>query len=178
MTELAKEYATGLYELAQEEKLTDEMLDQMQTLQGCLHDQPDFFRLLDNRSISKQERLSILDQTLRSEVHPYLLNFMKILCERGALGEFGGCVKAFHEQYDADHGVLEATVTTSAELSDSQRKRLSEKLSAMTGRQVRLREKIDVSVIDGVLLEMDGRRYDNTLRQRLKSIRDAMAAEG
>ena len=33
------------------------------------------------------------------------------------------------------------------------------------------------AVIDGVLLEMNGQRYDNTLRHRLETIRQALTAE-
>ena len=51
---------------------------------------------------------------------------------------------------------------------------MSAKLSEMTGREVELREKVDPAVIGGVLLEMNGRRYDNTLTTRLKSIHSAM----
>ena len=177
MTELAKEYATGLYELAQEEQITDELLSQVMALRDCLDAQPDFLRLLGNMSIGKEERVSILDKTLKGEVHPYLLNFLKILCERGALSEYDNCVTAYRAQYDADHGILEATVTTSAPLTETQKAQLAKKLSDLSKHQVRLREKLDASVIDGVLVEMDGRRYDNTVRQRIKSIRDAMAAE-
>ena len=52
-----------------------------------------------------------------------------------------------------------------------------EKLREMTGSEVHLSEKVDASVIDGVLLEMNGQRYDNTLRHRLETIRQALTAE-
>lgn len=178
MTDLAREYASGLYELAQEEKLSSEILSQMQALKLCFREQPDFCRLLCNMSISKEERLSILDNALRGQVHPYLLNFLKILLERGALNEYEGCLNAFRALYNEAHGIIEAAVTTSAPLSDDQRRRLKEKLLTMTGREVELTEKLDPSVIDGVLLEMNGQRFDNTIRRRLQSIHSVMAGEG
>ncbi|MDD3412229.1 MAG: ATP synthase F1 subunit delta [Eubacteriales bacterium] len=177
MTEIAKEYGTGLYELAQEENLTRDLLDELKTLSSCLAGEPDFCRLLGNMSLGKAERLSILDKTLRGQVHPYLLNFMKLLCERGALTEFADCVKAYSAKYDEAHGVVEAAVTTSQPLTDDQRKRLMDKLGQMTGHEVRLKEKLDKTVIDGVLLEMNGQRYDNTVRQHLRAIRSALSAE-
>ncbi len=178
MTDLAREYASGLYELAQEEKLSSEILSQMQALKLCFREQPDFCRLLCNMSISKEERLSILDNALRGQVHPYLLNFLKILLARGALNEYESCLNAFRALYNEAHGIIEAAVTTSAPLSDDQRRRLKEKLLTMTGREVELTEKIDPSVIDGVLLEMNGQRFDNTIRRRLQSIHSVMADEG
>ncbi|MBQ9197809.1 MAG: ATP synthase F1 subunit delta [Clostridia bacterium] len=177
MTELAREYGEGLYALCAEENLTEDALSQLQTLKSLFREEPDFIRLLSNMSLGKQERVGILDGALRGQVHPYLLNFLKILCERGALHEFEGCESAFRECYNRDHAVVEATVTTTAPLSDGQRLKLLKKLRDMTGKTVRLSEKTDPAVIGGVLLEMNGQRYDNTVRHRLEEIRRAMAGE-
>jgi len=174
VTELAREYGDGLYLLAEEENLSREILEQLLSLKSLFREQPDFVRLLGNMSLSKEERVKILDSVLRGQIHPYLLNFLKILCERCALNEYEGCLAAFKALYNQEHGIVEATVTTAVPLDDEQRARLAEKLSAMTDKTVSLVEKIDESLMGGVLLEMNGQRYDNTLKNRLKSIHSAM----
>ena len=103
-----------------------------------------------------------------------MLNFLKILCERGALHEFEGCVSAFTALYNQAHGIVEASVTTGVPLEAEQRTRLIDKLSAMTGKRIVLSEKVDPGVMGGVLLEMNGKRYDNTLRHRLEAIHAAL----
>ena len=174
MTELAREYGDGLYALTEEENISEEVLAQLVSLKDLFREQPDFIRLLGNMSLSKEERVKILDSVLRGQVHPYLLNFLKILCERGALTEYEGCLAAFKTLYNQAHAIVEATVTTAVALDDEQRARMTEKLSAMTGKKVVLNEKVDASLVGGVLLEMNGQRYDNTLKNRLKSIYSAM----
>lgn len=174
MTELAREYGDGLYALTEEENISQEVLMQLLELKKLFRSQPDFIRLLGNMSLSKEERVKIIDSVLRGQVHPYLLNFLKILCERGALTEYEGCLSAFKTLYNQAHGIVEATVTTAVALDDEQRARMSEKLSAKTGKTVVLTEKVDASLMGGVLLEMNGQRYDNTLKNRLKSIHSAM----
>lgn len=177
MTELAREYGEGLFDLCREEGLEKEALEQLDALIALLGEQGDFIRLLSNMSLPRQERVDILDKALRGQVHPYLLNFLKILCERGALGELGGCAAAFRACYDRAHGVAEASVTTSVPLSPPQRAALLKKLGEMTGREVRLAEKVDPSVLGGVLLELDGQRYDSTVRGRLQAVRQALSEE-
>ena len=177
MTELAREYGEGLYALCAEENLTEDMLGELQTLKALFRQETDFIRLLSNMSLSKQERVGILNGALRGQVHPYLLNFLKILCERGALHEFEGCEAAFRDSFNRDHAVVEATVTTTSPLSEDQRQKLLGRLRDMTGKTVLLSEKTDPAVIGGVLLEMNGQRYDNTVRHRLEEIRRAMTGE-
>jgi len=174
VTELAREYGDGLYALAEEENISKEILEQLLMLKRLFHEQPDFTRLLGNMSLSKEERIKILDTVLRGQIHLYLLNFLKILCERGALNEYEGCLAAFKTLYNQAHGIVEAQVTTAVALDDDQRARMTEKLSKMTGKLVVLNEKIDATLVGGVLLEMNGQRFDNTLKNRLKSIHSAM----
>ena len=174
MTELAREYGDGLYALSEEENISKDVLEQLLMLSRLFKQEPDFTRRLGNMSLSKDERVKILDSVLRGQIHLYVLNFLKILCERGALNEFEGCLAAFKTLYNQAHGIVEANVTTAVALDDEQRARMTEKLSRMTGKSVVLNEKVDASLVGGVLLEMNGQRYDNTLKNRLKSIHSAM----
>ena len=47
----------------------------------------------------------------------------------------------------------------------------------LKGSEFIVKEKIDPSVLGGVLLQMDGKRYDNTVRHRLAAIKQTMAGE-
>lgn len=83
-------------------------------------------------------------------------------------------MSAFTALYNQAHGIVEASVTTGVPLEAEQRTRLIDKLSAMTGKRIVLSEKVDPGAwVGGVLLEMNGKRYDNTLRHRLEAIHAA-----
>ena len=121
MTEFGREYGDGLYALCAEEKIEGEVLQELHALQELFRNQPDFIRLLSNMSLSKQERVGIADHALRGQVHSYVLNFLKILVERGAVHAFPECCQAFQEGYNADHKVVEAEATTAQPLNEEQR---------------------------------------------------------
>lgn len=177
MTEFAKEYGTALYELCAEEGLADGILQEMQVLTRCFRENPDFIRLLSNLSLEKDERIGILDETLKGRVHDYLLNFLRILTERGAMTAFRECACAYEEMYHRDHQVVEARVTTAKPLTEEQKQKIESKIREMTGKTPQIRQIVDPALLGGVLLEMEGKRYDNTVKSRLKAIRQAMTAE-
>ena len=54
---------------------------------------------------------------------------------------------------------------------------LKKRLEEMTGQQVRLKEHVRPEVVGGVLLELNGKRYDNTVRQRLDNIRRVISGK-
>ena len=79
MTQVGSVYGEALYELALAEGLEQTILDELQTLKESFRQEPDFIRLMGSPNIAKQERCQILDNCFRGNIHPYLLNFLKIL---------------------------------------------------------------------------------------------------
>ncbi len=170
MTQTARTYGTALYELSRDEGLSETLFPQLQMAARLLRENPDYLRLLSLPSVPKKERCAVLDKSFRAQVHEYLLSFMKLLVERGSIGEFFGCEETFRRRYDEDHGILEVTAAVAAPLPDGQRARLEEKLAARTGKTIRLHVREDAGVLGGVRLEFDGKRLDGTVRRRLEQI--------
>ena len=177
MTEFGREYGEGLYALCAEEKIEKDSLQALTALGDAFKSNDQFIKLLSNMALSKEERVKIADDTFRGQIHEYLLNFIKILVERGAMYEFPECVKAYQECYNREHRVVEAEVTTAKPLTEEQKEKLLQRLKEMSGREVVIKEKIDPSILGGVLLQMDGKRYDNSVLYRLKTIRQAISGE-
>lgn len=174
MTELANRYGGSLYELAAEEALTDSILQELTLAESCCKQEPDYLRLLQMPNIPKKERCGLLDQAFAG-MHPYVVNFLKILCEENLLGELSGCLEAYRQRYNKDHGILEATVTSAIPLSDDERAKLLASLQAKTGKIIRLTEKTDPSVLGGLRLDLAGERLDGTVQRRLELLRDDIA---
>ena len=108
-TDVAKVYGGALYDLAAEEGLEDELLTQQQTLTQVLAAEPQWLRLLAIPSIPKPERTALLDEALAG-VHPYLVTFSKILCERESIGELPACFKEYRRRYNKAHGIVPKTI--------------------------------------------------------------------
>ena len=49
----------------------------------------------------------VYKRQFRGQVHLYVLNFLKILCENGTLRELPGCARAYRIRYNAAHGILD-----------------------------------------------------------------------
>ena len=177
MTEFGREYGEGLYALCAEEKLDRAVLEEVQAIQKAFRENEAFLHLLGNMTMSKEERVRIVDETFRGQIHEYTLNFLKILVERGAIHAFSECAAAYQESYFRNHQVAVAEVTTAGALNEEQRARLMKKLKKLTGKEIVVKEKIDPSVLGGVLLQMDGKRYDNTVRHRLAAIKQTIMEE-
>ena len=112
-----------------------------------------------------------MDESFAGKVHPYVLNFLKLLTEKGYIRHFHSCFETFEELYNQDNGIVPVTVTTAVVLSQEQEDRLQQKLSAITGKTVRLKRRIDPAVLGGVQLDMGNIRMEDTVAQRLENLR-------
>ena len=106
MTETARVYGGSLYELAAEEHLEEEILSEMKEIRALFRENSEYPRLLSEPSIPRKERIGLIDAAFGGQAEPYLVNFIKLLCEKNLLREFGGCQEAFQRRYYAAHNTI------------------------------------------------------------------------
>lgn len=172
MTETAKIYGSSLYDLAAEENLTGEILEQMDQIRILLEENPEYERLLAEPSIPQIERNGLIEEAFGGQAQRYLVNFMKLLCEKNLLGEYSGCFASFRHRYYEEHNIAEAIVTSVSPLSEEQKRKLKEKLEAISKKEVVLILKTDPSVVAGIRVEIDGKLLDGTVKRRISEISD------
>ena len=175
MTEVGSVYGQALYDLAHSEGLSKAILDELGILNHCFTvEEPAFLKLLSTPTLTKQERCQILDDSFRGKLQPYLLNFLKILTEKGYIRHFSHCCDAYQENYYRDNNILLVKAVTAVPLTIDQLKRLTKKLSSITGKQIELRCAVDPNCLGGVRLDYDGKRLDDTVAHRLAAVRSAL----
>ena len=171
MTKAAAVYGQGLYDLAKEENLAEVIFEEYREVSRIIYSEPDYIRLLSEPSISKETKVNLIDEAFAGRIQKYLLNFIKILCEKNAASELKGCFEAYKELYYKDNNIAEAVVTSAVKLSDEQRSALKAKLEAMSSKQIILKEKVDASFIAGICVDLLGKQYDGTAIGRINAIK-------
>jgi len=171
MTEIANVYGGALYDLAKDENLTEQLRQELSVLDQAFTQEPAFVRLLSSPSLTKPERCQVIEDSFRSNLHPYLMNYLKILTEKGYIRHFSGCCKVYRDRYNTDNGILPVTAVTAIPLSDALRSKLADKLTTVTGKQIELPCKVDPDCLGSVRLDYDGKRLDDTVSHRLDSVR-------
>ena len=171
MTEVATTYGQAMYDLARDEGKSQQILVELSVLDQSLSAEPEFIQLLSSPNIPKEERVQILDSSFRGKIDPYVLNFLKVLTEKGYMRHFSGCCQFYRQCYNKDNGIMPVIAYTAVPLSDELRRKLTAKLSTVTGKTIELDCRIDPETLGGVRLDFDGKQVDGTVRRRLEDIR-------
>ena len=171
MTEVATTYGQAMYDLARDEGKSQQILAELSVLDQSLSAEPEFIQLLSSPNIPMEERVQILDSSFRGKIDPYVLNFLKVLTEKGYMRHFSGCCQFYRQCYNKDNGIMPVIAYTAVPLSDELRRKLTAKLSTVTGKTIELDCRIDPETLGGVRLDFDGKQVDGTVRRRLEDIR-------
>ena len=174
MTQVGSVYGEALYELAKSEGLQESILEELKALNESFRQEPGFIQLLSSHAISKQERCKVLDDSFRGRINQYVLNFLKILTEKGYMHHFSHCCEAYTRLYNEDNNILSVRAVTAVSLTETQSQALTQKLTRLTGKTILLENRVDPTCLGGVRLDYDGQRLDDTISHRLDSVRELL----
>ena len=173
MTSVGKEYGTALFMLASEENARREYYEGLMQVSLLFTAEPSYPLMLACPAIPKTERLSAIEAAF-PDLPPHIVSYLQLLCEKGRIGCFSESVKEYKALLDASERVLSASVTSARELTDGEKERLTEQLSHRFGGRVAAEYGIDPALLSGMVVEIDGRVLDGSLRRRLDEAKEVM----
>lgn len=138
-------------------------------------------QVLKSPKVDGAEKYEFIDKAFsllaeRQKASGMVVNFIKLLVRKNRIDKFFDAVGDFRELLDKELGHQEAEVTTVVALDEMQISKLKSILSNITKRKVELKERVDVSILGGVIVKMGDTIIDDSVRNRLKEIREALKA--
>ncbi len=174
MAQISKEYAEALFSLSCEYEKEKQTANALREIQKRFREYPDLFELLTAPSIPMEERLQVIEKVFGSIVPEHVLSFLQLLCERRRLGVLEECIKEYLCLLQAKEATTVAKVTSAVPLTPAELTTLKQKLEKISGNTVTTECHIDPSLLGGVIVELNGKVMDGSLRHRLREVKDVM----
>ena len=173
---VAKRYAQAVFSLAKEQGT----LDQWQTDLALLNDvasNDEASAFLKNPTADGQQKIALLEAVLaKGGGHAQANNLARLLVEKQRLDIIPELYRIFEESMLAEQGIVYADVTTAEPLSEAGQTIVQEKLSELSGKQVRLRTKVDPSIIGGIIALVGDQLIDGSVINQLRQLRERLSA--
>ena len=175
MKNSTNEYAEALFALAMETQNEQAYADQLSLVCEMLKQNEEFVALLRSPSVPLSERLQVVETAFSAAVDEYVLSFLMLLTEKGRMGEFFECEAEYRRLLSCKNKTVQAIVRSAKPLSGEQKSKLTEKLSGQCGKTVFLVEQIDPSMLGGIVVELDGKLIDGSLKTKLKQVKGVIS---
>lgn len=174
MVQMSREYAQALFMLAKENDATDEYGKALSVIKELIEENPSYLDFLSSPAIELSERIEMLSKAFSPIAPEHVISFMSLLCERGRIREFYDCEREYKALLEFSKNVSAAKVKTVVPLTDDEKTKLAEKLVKICGREVMLECETDSGLIGGIIVELDGKILDMSVKTRLHEVKDVI----
>ncbi len=175
LTESSRRYARALYEIAKEEKQQQAVIAELRALRDGVFNDPTIKEYFSSPVITADQKVTSLKAALQNKnVSPMVLSFLTLLAEKNRVSLFEEIVFAFEENTDLDHGVTRGSVRSVQTLSPEARKKLEETVNQVTGKKVILSYQQDSKLIGGLIAQVGGWTFDDTLDSHLRRLNEEL----
>ena len=175
MAEMSKEYGTALFMLAKETESVDEFEKALDLVADVFGENEEYIDFLASPAISLKERTSAINEAFEKVCPEHIVSFLSLLCERGRIREFESCVKEYKKLAEFSRNIVTARVKSAVELSEAEKEKLKKKLEKMSGYSVIVECEQDEALIGGLVIEMDDKILDYSLKRRLHEVKDVIS---
>jgi F-type H+-transporting ATPase subunit delta len=134
---------------------------------------PELRNVLRNPELEPRVKADLL-QELLGGADELLRNFLRLVAEKGRIGELEEIAREFDRLIAAQERRVKVELTTAYPLSDDDADDIVRQIEQATGRTVEATRNVDPSLIGGLVLQADTLRVDASVRGRIQRLRQEL----
>lgn len=169
-----RRYARALFALASEENNQEQVGQALATVAETFTE-PQLAAFAENTSLDQRTRRAVVKEIASAAGTPRVLaNFLGVLAENNRLTALAAIAVEYGRLDDRRLGRVRASVKSARPLSEEGRRRIHEALERRTGKHVISQDVIDPDLLGGVVVEIQGRVFDGSVRTRLERLKRSL----
>ena len=168
-------YAKALQQLAQEQNLLDTVIVDVKLIHNTIVENKELASMLQSPLIKADKKSIVLTSIFDKKINEQSLRFIQLVVTHKREAMLNVICEEFIKIYNAIKNIASVTVTTPSALTDALRTELVNKIkSDYSLSAVELVEKIDASLIGGMVLRMGDKQLDASIRRQLNDIKQEL----
>ncbi|MCR9254504.1 MAG: F0F1 ATP synthase subunit delta [Alphaproteobacteria bacterium] len=176
---IAERYASALYELADQNKVLDQVADDLRALRAMMAESDDLTRVVRSPVISREDQAKGLAAVLdKAGAQDLVKKFVGTVAMNRRLFALDAMIKAFLAELAKRRGEVTAEVTSAVPLSDAQVAAVTDALKGALGAKIAVEQKTDAALIGGMVVRVGSRLIDFSIRTKLQRLQHAMKGVG
>jgi F-type H+-transporting ATPase subunit delta len=176
---LAQRYSQALFELADEERALEAVASDLDSLLAMIAGSDDLNRLIRSPVISRDDQLRAMTALVEAAgMHALTGKFIGLLARNRRLFVLPGIIRAFRDLLARRRGETAAEVTSAQQLSEAHLQALAAALKKVVGTEVSIVDRVDPSILGGLVVKVGSRMVDSSLSAKLQRLRLAMKGIG
>jgi F-type H+-transporting ATPase subunit delta len=168
-------YARALFDMAVAADAVDEVDEGIAAITGAIRSHAGLLATLSDTFMPTSKKREIMREIFESNVAGEAVAIATVMAERGHASLIDNVSRTYREISERERGIVVADITTAVPLTEAARTSIVEKLTGLLEHPVTLRERIDGSILGGIVINVGGRVLDGSLSSQLDGVRTALS---
>lgn len=164
---IARLYARAILEVTEEQGASDQVLEELGELDRLFATDDSFAAFLASPLVDAEDRRATVEKLLRGKASDLVVDAVQVINRKGRLGLLPLIAEAYRREHQALAGVVDVHVETAVELTESLRERLRRTADKLTGKRTNLIEKVDPTLLGGLVVRVDDEKFDASVARSL-----------
>jgi F-type H+-transporting ATPase subunit delta len=173
---VTRRYAGALFDVAKKKGTLNEVERQMHTVGELLDRHAELRRVLETPAVPSPKKRAILEALLEraTDINGEVRELLRMLADRDRLASFAEISAAFADRLRKERHVLRAEIVTAVPLPETQRASLGAALRRATGSELTMTERVDPSIIGGVVARVGSLVFDGSVSRQLERMKQRL----
>ncbi len=172
--EVAGKYAQALFLATKDRNLIDTAYEQFNDLKAFLAEDKSLLNFLGAPHVLNEHKQTLVRDVFSSRLEQLFVEFLIVLLEKKRVAYLTQIVDEFIELVENEKGIERVQVTTARQLEESQRNQLIQKLAAKTGLEIVMEEKVDPTILGGMIVVIEDQIIDGSVQHGLNMVAEQL----
>ena len=169
-SQVGRRYSKAIFEIAEEKNQVKEIYEMLNSAMILYRTDKEFKNFILNPLIDNEQKKSVLNKIFGKD-NSDNLNILLYILDKGRVNCIKYIVTEYLKIYYRKNRILDVKATFTKELTDEQKKKLIDKLSQKTGKEINLEIKIDKDILGGGIIKIGDKIIDGSIRRELDNWR-------
>ena len=165
-SQVGRRYSKAIFAIAEEKNQVKEIYEMLNSAMVLYRTDKEFKNFIRNPLISNEEKKLVLNEIFGKDNRDNL-NILLYILDKGRINCIKYIVAEYLKIYYRKNRILDVRATFTKELTDEQKKKLIDKLSQKTGKEINLEIKIDKNILGGGVIRIGDKIIDGSIRREL-----------
>jgi F-type H+-transporting ATPase subunit delta len=172
---VARVYAEALYKAAESQREVEPVLEELEALvHGVFKADPGLELYFASAAIGRDRKTEVLKHTFEGRTTATFLKFLDVLNTHDRLDMLRAIAQGYRTLHDRKSRRMVVEVRSAIALTDDERHRLCEDIRHVGHVEPILDEKIDPTILGGLIIRIQDWVYDASVRARLHEVREQL----
>ncbi len=169
---VARKYNLALYFTALERKSVEEVKKDLVDIKKSIEGSKELSNFILTPVISAEKKTKVFEAMFSGKVNELTLRFLVYLCEKNRINLLYDITDDFATLVNEKQGVVLAKVKTAVEITDGERKALTDKLRLFTGKEIQATYSVDPAIKGGFIASVDDKIIDASILRQLELLKE------